>query len=180
MKNWHLIEQQPLLSEIYKNPPLISHKKGRSLKDILVRAKLWKRLFWTCTGESCRPVNPILQKYVLFLACNRQVGCSWIVKDPHFSLAHHRDSSSSWSMVRASNWITMGSNSTWGSDFFRASIWCKKGRDFKKNTMFLRWIIRVNISVWISAKLHWHKFSTQLKILPWLKAIITAKGRMKA
>ena len=28
MKNWHLIEQQPLLSEIYKNPPLISYKRG--------------------------------------------------------------------------------------------------------------------------------------------------------
>ena len=40
MKKWHLIEQQPLLSEIYRNPPLISYKRGRSLKDILVRAKL--------------------------------------------------------------------------------------------------------------------------------------------
>ena len=40
MKNWHLIEQQPLLSEIYKKPPLVSYKRGRSLKDILVRAKL--------------------------------------------------------------------------------------------------------------------------------------------
>ena len=40
MKKWHLIEQQPLLSEIYRDPPLISYKRGRSLKDILVRAKL--------------------------------------------------------------------------------------------------------------------------------------------
>ena len=41
MKNWHLIEQQPLLSEIYKlEPALVSYKRGRSLKDILVRAKL--------------------------------------------------------------------------------------------------------------------------------------------
>ena len=44
MKNWHLIEQQPFLSEIYKDTPLISYKRGRSLKDILVRGKLWKRL----------------------------------------------------------------------------------------------------------------------------------------
>ena len=44
MKKWHLIEQQPLLSEIYRDPPLISYKRGRSLKDILVRAKLQKRL----------------------------------------------------------------------------------------------------------------------------------------
>ena len=40
MKNWHLIEQQPRLKEIFKEPPLISYKRGRSLKDILVRAKL--------------------------------------------------------------------------------------------------------------------------------------------
>ena len=40
MKNWHLIEKQPLLSEIYKKPALVSYKRGRSLKDILVRAKL--------------------------------------------------------------------------------------------------------------------------------------------
>ena len=28
MKNWHLIEQQPLLSGIYKKPPLVSKKEG--------------------------------------------------------------------------------------------------------------------------------------------------------
>ena len=38
MKKWHLTKQQPLLSEIYRNPPLISYKRGRSLKDILGRA----------------------------------------------------------------------------------------------------------------------------------------------
>ena len=40
MKNWHLIEQQPRLKEIFKEPPIISYARGRSLKDILVRAKL--------------------------------------------------------------------------------------------------------------------------------------------
>ena len=40
MRNWHLIEKQPLLSEIYKKPAFVSYKRGRSLKDILVRAKL--------------------------------------------------------------------------------------------------------------------------------------------
>ena len=40
MENWHVIERQPLLREIYKEPALISYKRGRSLKDILVRAKL--------------------------------------------------------------------------------------------------------------------------------------------
>ena len=41
MKHWQLIEKQPLLRQIYKEPPIISYKRGRSLKDILVKAKLW-------------------------------------------------------------------------------------------------------------------------------------------
>ena len=40
MSKWYLIQQQPSLSEIFKEPPIISYRKGRSLKDILVRAKL--------------------------------------------------------------------------------------------------------------------------------------------
>ena len=40
MKNWHFIEQQPRLNEIFREPPIVSYKRGRSLKDILVKAKL--------------------------------------------------------------------------------------------------------------------------------------------
>ena len=40
MEQWSLIQDQPLLKTIFKNPPIISFKKGKSLKDILVRAKL--------------------------------------------------------------------------------------------------------------------------------------------
>ena len=40
MKKWHLIENQPVLKEIFKDPPILSYRKGRSLKDILVRAKI--------------------------------------------------------------------------------------------------------------------------------------------
>ena len=40
MSKWHSIENQPLLREIYKDPFLLSYRKGRSLKDVLVRAKL--------------------------------------------------------------------------------------------------------------------------------------------
>lgn len=40
MSKWHLIENQPMLREIYREPPLISYRRGKSLKDILVRAKL--------------------------------------------------------------------------------------------------------------------------------------------
>ena len=37
---WHLIQNQPLLREIYKKPLLISYRKGKSLKDMLDKAKL--------------------------------------------------------------------------------------------------------------------------------------------
>ena len=40
MNKWHLIEDQPLLREIFKDPSIISYKKGKSFQDILVRAKL--------------------------------------------------------------------------------------------------------------------------------------------
>ena len=40
VNKWHLIQNQPLLRKIFKNPPLISYRKGRSLKDVLARAKL--------------------------------------------------------------------------------------------------------------------------------------------
>ena len=35
-----LIQNQPLLRQIFKEPPIISYKKGKSLKDMLVRAKI--------------------------------------------------------------------------------------------------------------------------------------------
>ena len=40
MIKWHLIENQPMPREIYKDPPLLSYRKGRSLKVERVRAKL--------------------------------------------------------------------------------------------------------------------------------------------
>ena len=40
LDKWHLIGQNPALKEIYAGKPLISYRKRRSLKDILVRAKL--------------------------------------------------------------------------------------------------------------------------------------------
>ena len=45
MEKWHLIQNKPLIREIYKDPPLISYRKGKSLKDMLVKAKLY-RLFY--------------------------------------------------------------------------------------------------------------------------------------
>ena len=40
MGKWHFIQNQPYLSNIFKEPPLISYRKGKSLKDTQVRAKL--------------------------------------------------------------------------------------------------------------------------------------------
>ena len=40
MQNWNLIQNQPLLKIIFKDPPIISYKRGQSLKDMLVRAKI--------------------------------------------------------------------------------------------------------------------------------------------
>ena len=39
-KKWFLKQKKPLLNKICKEPPMISYRKGRSLKDILVRAKI--------------------------------------------------------------------------------------------------------------------------------------------
>ena len=40
MGKWHLIQNQQRLREIFKEPPLISYCKGKSLKDLLIRVKL--------------------------------------------------------------------------------------------------------------------------------------------
>ena len=36
-RNWSFIENQLLLANIFKKPPYISYKRGRSLKDMLIR-----------------------------------------------------------------------------------------------------------------------------------------------
>jgi len=36
MENWSSIENQPLLKTIFKKPPIISFKRGKSVKDMLV------------------------------------------------------------------------------------------------------------------------------------------------
>ena len=39
-EKWHLIQNHLRLKEFFKEPPLLSYRRGKSLKDILVRAKL--------------------------------------------------------------------------------------------------------------------------------------------
>lgn len=64
-EKWHLIQNQSLLRRIYKEPPLISYRKGKSLKDMLVLSKTIKAFINTMgtQRESCRSVNPILTCY---------------------------------------------------------------------------------------------------------------------
>ena len=40
MEQWNLIQNQPLLKTIYLKPLIISYKRGKSLKDTLVRSKV--------------------------------------------------------------------------------------------------------------------------------------------
>ena len=40
MQNWNLIQNQPLLKSIFKDLPIISYKRGQSLEDMLIRAKI--------------------------------------------------------------------------------------------------------------------------------------------
>ena len=37
---WHLIQNQPHVKKVFKEPPMISYRKGKSLQDLQVRAKL--------------------------------------------------------------------------------------------------------------------------------------------
>ena len=40
MLKWDLIQNQPLLNTIFRDPPIIAYKRGTSLKDMLIRVKL--------------------------------------------------------------------------------------------------------------------------------------------
>ena len=43
MKHWHLLNDNENLKRIYPDPPFVSYKRNKSLKDFLVRAKIPKR-----------------------------------------------------------------------------------------------------------------------------------------
>ena len=40
MEQWSLIKNQPVLKTIYLKPPIISCKRGKSLKDMLFKSKI--------------------------------------------------------------------------------------------------------------------------------------------
>ena len=63
MEKWNLIQNQPLLRQIFKEPPSISYNKGKSLKVMLVRAKLYKVYSRFHTGTDVQPVNPCILSF---------------------------------------------------------------------------------------------------------------------
>ena len=65
MNNWVLIQNQPLLGSIYTKPPIISHKKGKSVKDTLVRAKMHH--YHNSLGESMQACHNLLFSLMLSL-----------------------------------------------------------------------------------------------------------------
>ena len=69
MSKWHLIQDQPLLREIYNEPPIISYKRAKPLGDILVRAN-YKVTYHTITSL-CRVVfglsTPSTGCYISFI-----------------------------------------------------------------------------------------------------------------
>ena len=54
MGKWQLIQIPPYLRDIFKEPPLISYRKGKSLKDTQVRANLNYKGFKTNLFANCR------------------------------------------------------------------------------------------------------------------------------
>ena len=55
MAKLHRIKNKQRLIEIFKEPPLLLYGKGKSLKDLLVRAKLWRseNFLYDQVHESC-------------------------------------------------------------------------------------------------------------------------------
>ena len=40
MKHWDIIQQQPKLKQIFNPPPIVSYRKEKSPKNIVLRAKI--------------------------------------------------------------------------------------------------------------------------------------------
>ena len=71
MDKWHLIQNQPLLREIYKEPPLISYRKGKSLKDMLVKQNY--KGFYQHNGHTAGVVQ-VCQSHLNRLKMNKLIG----------------------------------------------------------------------------------------------------------
>ena len=71
MDKWHLIQNQPPLREIYKEPPLIFYRKGKSLKDML--AKQNYKGFYQHNGHTAGVVQ-VCQPHLNRLKMNKLIG----------------------------------------------------------------------------------------------------------
>ena len=83
MAKWNLTKHQPVLRETFKNPPIVSYSKGRSLKDILVRSKL-RRSTTTTYG----PMGVVFGLSILFTIKQRNLlsSYSWTFSVVHYGL----------------------------------------------------------------------------------------------
>ena len=100
MKKWNLIQNQPLLCQIFKEPPIISYKKGKSLKDMLVRAKIQKVNTRFYASMDVQPVTPCIlsqiHTYVLTGSLLvKSLNYSWLVLTLRVKMAVWMASSSS-------------------------------------------------------------------------------------
>ena len=59
-------KNQPLLRQMFKEPPIISFKKGKSLKDMLVRAKKEKVNTKVSHRYGCAAYQPLAFSHVSF------------------------------------------------------------------------------------------------------------------
>ena len=68
MKHWQLIANETILRQIYEEPLVISYKRGKSLKDILVKAKLLELKAVTRVEGVSQACQPLMTLRYLFLA----------------------------------------------------------------------------------------------------------------
>ena len=68
MEQWSLTQNQPLLKTIYLKRPIISYKRGKSLKDRLVRSKITVRQSCEPTAKTTSAPPGLLLTYSLFRA----------------------------------------------------------------------------------------------------------------
>ena len=70
MGKWHLIQNQQRLREIFRQPLLISYRKGKSLRDLLVRGKQITSITTHCRSRVLRLSLPSFKpgnlRYVKF------------------------------------------------------------------------------------------------------------------
>ena len=60
MKKRNLIQDQPLLHQIFKEPPIISYKKGKSSKDMLRISRRYRSV-------TCDPLHFLALTYYIYI-----------------------------------------------------------------------------------------------------------------